>query len=119
MSFEKKLEKFTDLCGDWDYRNIDMTEPHLQNIGIIDDNIILISCELFSPEIDDYVSCEGGIISDQNMIKRFIDLDLMNREKVLKFISEIENYVDWDKVNKKLEDEMIKYISKENEGMSL
>lgn len=114
MSFEKKLEKFTDLCGDWDYRNIDMTEPHLQNIGIINDNIILISCELFSPEIDDYVSCEGGIISDQNMIKRFIDLDLMNREKVLKFISEIENYIDWDKVNKKLSDE----VNKEKENIN-
>lgn len=112
MSFEKKLEKFTYLCDDWDYRNIDMTEPHLQNIGIIDDNI-LISCELFSPEIDDYVSCEGGIISNKNMIKRFIDLDLMNREKVLKFISEIENYIDWDKVNQKLSDE----VNKEKENI--
>lgn len=110
-NMSKKLKTFEILCGDWDYRNIDMTEPHLQNIEIIDDDI-LISCELFLPEIDDYVSCEGGIISDKSMIKRFNDLDLMNREKVLGFILEIENHIDWDKVNKTLSDEILK--EKEN-----
>lgn len=106
-NMSKKIKKFEILCGDWDYRNIDMTEPHLQNIEIID-NAILISCELFSPEIDDYVSCDGGIINDKNMINKFKDLDLMNREKVLSFIREIENYINWDKVNKELSFEIEK-----------
>lgn len=110
-NISKKLKAFEILCGDWDYRNIDMTEPHLQNIEIID-NDILISCELFSSEIDDYVSCEGGIISDKNMIKAFVDLDLMNREKVLSFISEIENHINWNEVSKLLSDEVLK--EKEN-----
>lgn len=111
---KKKLKIFEILCGDWDYRNIDMTEPHLQKIEIID-NDILISCELFSTEIDDYVSCEGGIISNKNMIKEFNNLDLMNREKVLKFINEIENHIDWDEISKFLYDE----IKKEKEEVEL
>jgi len=113
-NMSKKLKAFEILCGDWDYRNTDMTEPHLQNIKIIDDDI-LISCELFSPEIDDYVSCEGGTISDKNMIKKFEELDLMNREEVLSFISEIENHINWDKVNKELYSE----IEKEKENIKL
>lgn len=106
-NISKKLKAFEILCGDWDYRNIDMTEPHLQNIEIID-NDILISCELFSPEIDDYVSCDGGIISDKNIVNKFKDLDLMSREKVLSFISEIENHIYWDKITKSLYDEVEK-----------
>lgn len=107
----KKLKAFEILCGDWDYRNIDMIEPHLQNIEIID-NKILISCELFSPEIDDYVSCYGGIISDDKIIKEFIKLDLMDKEKVLDYMSRIESNVNWDNANKELYDKVLK--EKEN-----
>ena len=89
-SINKKLKEFENLCVDWDYRNIDMTEPHLQGIEIID-NDILVNCELFSPEVDDYVSCNGGIINDKNIVKKFEDLDLTNKEDVLDFI--IVNYL--------------------------
>ena len=61
MKLENKREIFADKCGDWDYRNIDMTEPHLQGIDIIQ-NTIIINCELYSPELDEYLSCEGGVI---------------------------------------------------------
>lgn len=108
-SINKKLKEFENLCVDWDYRNIDMTEPHLQSIEIID-NDILVNCELFSPEIDDYVSCNGGIINDKNIVKRFEDLDLTNKEDVLDFITVINNYINWEEVNTNLSDEIDKEL---------
>lgn len=123
LSIENKLKAFEIICGNWDYRNIDMTEPHLQSIQIIG-NDILISCELFSPEIDDYVSCDGGIISDKNLVKKFNDLDLTNRKNVLGFIADIETHINWDKVNKDLYDEIEKEINnikekKENRNIKI
>lgn len=111
MNLEKKQKKIETICGDWSYRNIDMTEPHLQSIEIIN-NDILISCELFSPDIDDYFSCDGGMISDKNLIKKFKKLDLKKKTDVLEFIADIENQINWDKVNKKLYNEVLK--EKEN-----
>ena len=111
MRLENKQKNFTDKCGDWNYRNIDMTEPHLQSIQIIG-NDILISCELFSPEIDDNVSCDGGIINNKDLIIGFRQLDLNKKNNVLEFISAIENFINWDEVNKKLYDEVKK--EKEN-----
>lgn len=106
-NIDKKIRAFEILCGDWDFRNIDMTEPHLQNIRI-NDNKIIINCELFSTIIDDYVSCEGGIIVDKEMVKRFNDLDLKDNIEVLNFISEIEDKIDWDYVEKILSKEIEK-----------
>ena len=108
-SINKKLKEFENLCVDWDYRNIDMTEPHLQGIEIID-NDILVNCELFSPEVDDYVSCNGGIINDKNIVKKFEDLDLTNKEDVLDFITVINNYINWEEVNTNLSDEVDKEL---------
>ena len=91
-----------------------MTEPHLQGIEIID-NDILVNCELFSPEVDDYVSCNGGIINDKNIVKKFEDLDLTNKEDVLDFIIVINNYINWEEVNKNLSDEIDKELIRADE----
>lgn len=112
LDINKKLKAFEILCGDWDYRNIDMTEPHLQSIEIVG-NDILTKCELFSSDIDDYVSCEGGIIGDKELVKKFKMIDLKEKEEVLNFMSDIENKIDWDKVTQNLSDE----VSKEKENM--
>lgn len=113
-NMRKKLRAFEILCGDWDYRNIDMTEPHLQGIEITD-NDILVNCELFSTKLDDYVLCPGGTISDKNIIKKFEDLDLSNKEKVLDFISVINNHINWEEVNKNLSNEVDKKIIESDE----
>lgn len=88
-----------------------MTEPHLQGIDIIQ-NTIIINCELYSPELDEYLSCEGGVIYDKKLIKKFKKLDLNKKKNVLEFISAIENCINWDEVNEKLYDEVEK--EKEN-----
>ena len=105
IKLDKKLEEFANLCGDWDYRNIDMTAPHLQSIEIVKDNI-LICCELFSSKIDDYVFCDGGIYKDKSLVKEFKKLNLLDKSDVLNFMSKIEDLVDWDKVRYTLDEEV-------------
>ena len=99
---KKKIERFINLCGDWDYRNIDMTEPHLQSIDI-KKNTIQITCEKFSTKLDDYVSCEGGNIKSKNLVDDFTLLDLENKEDVLCFMKQIEDHIDFSKISKDLE----------------
>lgn len=31
---QDKIESFNELCGDWEYRNIDMTDSHIAGIEI-------------------------------------------------------------------------------------
>lgn len=107
MKIKEKLQKFSDLCGDWDYRNIDMTNPHIQGIDIEKDNLS-ISCELFSPKIDDYVSCDGGSFKDKSLIKKFKKLNLENKKAVLNFISSLNNLIDWNKIDNDLNIELEK-----------
>ena len=98
MSLKEKLQKFSELCGDWDYRNIDMTDSHIQRIDIEKDDIS-ISCELFSTERDDYVSCDGGTFKDKSLISKFKKLNLNKQEDVLDFISSLNILVDWNNVD--------------------
>lgn len=105
MSLKEKLQKFSELCGDWDYRNIDMTDSHIQRIDIEKDDIS-ISCELFSTERDDYVSCDGGTFKDKSLISKFKKLNLNKQEDVLDFISSLNNLVDWNKVDNDLNKEI-------------
>ncbi len=108
--FKKKIEDFCDLCGDWDYRKYDdMTEPHLQGIDIEGDKILTF-CELFSPELDDYVSCDSGIFQRKDLVKSFKKLNLYHKNEVLDFIQEIECLIDWDKVSEVLHEEEEKDI---------
>ena len=101
----EKLKKFESLCGDWDYRrNIDMTEPHLQSINI-EKNYIVTFCEIFSPELDDYVICFSGKFENKSLIKKFKKLNLSNKNDVLDFISKIDNLIDWDEVNEDLNEQ--------------
>lgn len=99
--FNNKVEKFNQLCGDWDFRNTDMTEPHLQGI-IIDNEYIKTSCEKFDVDLDDYVSCKSGIFFIPDFKDRFNKLDINNEFHVDLFINEIEALIDWNKINKVL-----------------
>lgn len=114
---KNKLDKFARLCGDWDYRNIDMTMPHLQSIEIKGNNIT-INCEKYSTDLDEYVSCSNDAIADKDLVKKFKYLDLANSKKVLEFIKDIEQSVDFKDVEKRLneeEQEEIKKIEHEEE----
>ena len=99
---EDKLTKFSELCGDWDFRNIDMTTPHLQSIKISGNNIIAI-CEKYSTDLEEYVFSSENIITNKNLVKNFENLDLSSNEDVLNFINDIERHIDFRKVEKELE----------------
>ena len=101
--YEKTIQ-FNQLCGDWDFRNTDMTEAHLQAIDINNKKgTIKISCEWFSPELDDYVSCDAGEIKNKSLIEEFKKLDLEDHIAVNQYINDVEKKVNWKKINNKLE----------------
>lgn len=114
----KKMEKFAELCGDWDYRkNIDMTEAHLQSIDI-DEDSITINCEKYSTDLDDYIFCEAGNVIDKKLVHIFHALDLSKREDVLNFISKVEDHIDFNKVSDELyskEQKELSNLDKEQE----
>lgn len=99
----KKAKKFTELCGDWNYRNIDMSNIHLESLKVQKDNLIL-SCEKYSNEIDDYISCPACEIKSKELVNEFKLLDLENKNNVLDFMSKLENYIDYKAVEKILND---------------
>jgi len=109
LKLKDKIEKFNNLCGDWDFRNIDMTSPHLQGISI-KENTINVGGELFSPELDDYVSCNAGSFVNRELVNQFKKLDLDNNKDVIKFIKDIEDLVNWNEVS----DELYSQVEKEN-----
>lgn len=120
MDLKEKCNCFAELCGDWDFRNIDMTEPHLSNISIQNETIYLY-CEIFSNELDDYVSCYAGACKDQSLIKMFHNLDLNNASNVDDYIDYLEMEIDWKKIKTRLYSEEKRQLRKErhherNEG---
>ena len=78
-----------------------MTESHLQGITIKGD-IIGITCEKYSTNLDDYVSCSGGDIKSKELVKEFNLLDLEDKVAVLEYISKIECYINYKEVNERL-----------------
>ena len=105
MSLIEKIEQFNELCGDWDFRNIDMTSPHLQGIDIEDDKVH-IYFELFSSELDEYISCDEGLFSNKKLVNKFKQLDLRDYISVNAYIKEIENVKVNIKMSKKLKIKM-------------
>lgn len=97
----KKITIFNNLCGDWDFRDIDMTEPHLGGIDYIDNKFYFI-IEKFSPTLDDYIMYNYEF-NDADLINNFANLDISDREEVCSFMSFCETKIDWEKATEKLE----------------
>ena len=97
-----KTETFNSLCGDWDFRNIDMLDSHLAGITIKSDNTIHLDCEIYSADLDEYYFCSGGNIKSKKLVETFKKLDLKERTDVLDFISELNDKINWKDVDRKL-----------------
>lgn len=109
----KKIDKFNQLCKDENFRNIDMNIPHIQGITIRN-AIIEIFVKKYSCNLDDYISCSIKKINDKELIKKLSALDLDNKDNVLDYISRIENEIDYESANKKLDLEEEKTINSLN-----
>lgn len=108
-----KIKYFNYLCGEWDYRNIDMTDSHIAGIEI-KNNVIEISCEKYSASVEEYLFSDGGSIKNDEIINRFLELNIEDRSEVLEFIRTLNGYVNWKKVDKDLLKEEQKLIKKYN-----
>ncbi len=108
---KKKIVEFNKLCVDWDYRNIDMNDSHISGIDI-NDNIISINCEKYDGKLDSYLYCSGGMIGSKKLLEKFNDLDLTKYEDVLNFMDELNNCIDWNKVDTLLYQERDKELKK-------
>ncbi len=108
MKMIKKLNEFNRICQDWNYRDIDMTQPHIMGLDI-DKNTILITCEMLSPKLDYYLFGEGGIINNKKLVKDFKKLNLEKKKDVINFFNKIESMLDW----KMIENNFLKQEEKE------
>ncbi len=109
-----KLKKFTELCGDWDYRNIDMTDIHIGSINIQKNKFIILG-EKYSDKLDDYVSCPVCEFESKDLSKEFKLLDLENKEKVLDFMSKLEDNIDYEKARFLLAEQETKTIQEKEQ----
>lgn len=110
----KKTKRFTKLCGDWDYRNIDMKNIHLESIKIKKDHIILF-CEKYSTTLDDYISCPACEIHSKELVNEFHLLDLENKEKVLEYMNKLESSINYTEIEKALQEQEEKQIQEQTE----
>ena len=113
MNLKEKYNRFAELCGDWDFRNIDMTQPHLSSISI-NNKTVYLYCEIFSDQLDDYVSCYAGACKDQSLVKMFYDLDLNDVNSVNDYINYLEMEIDWQNIKRKLYFEEKRQLKKEH-----
>lgn len=108
---KKKIVDFNKLCVDWDYRNIDMNDSHISGIDI-KDNIVFINCEKYDEKLDSYLYCVGAIVGSEKLLDKFNNLDLTKYEDVLNFITELNDYVEWNQVDISLSQERDKELKK-------
>lgn len=111
----KKAKRFTELCRDFNYRNIDMSNIHLESLKIQKDNLILY-CGKYLNEIDDYISCSACEIQSKELVNKFKSLDLENKIDVIDFIAKLESHIDYKVVEKNL-NEIEKKLIKEKESL--
>jgi len=109
-SFESKVDDFNTACCEWDFIQGwtagDVTSPHIQGIDI-DGNKISVTCELWDPDLDDYLSCDGGTFEAPEIIKLINETDFgfSIYEASRPIYQDIAALIDWDTVDKTLYDE--------------
>lgn len=113
------LETFNDILGEWDFIG-EVTNPYVSGVMIDNGDTIGVSCELWDPDLDDYVSVDGGSYKAPEIVQMINSADFensFNRYEVARpIVSAIENLVDWDKVS----DELYKQVHTEmNESDTL
>lgn len=96
---KEKVIQFNNLCKQIYFRDIDMSEPHLESITLCN-NRLELNCEKYSNDLEDYVYCTVGSYSNKDLICQFKRLDLANDSYVKNFINDLEQLIDWNEVNR-------------------
>ena len=114
LTLSQRVDRFNQLCGNWDYRNIDMTQPHLSSISIdIDRYKVNVYCEKYDVDLEEYISCKATTLlkgQADYIIQNFkviFSEEWINPKDLINYI----NYkIDWDYVREELETIKEEYI---------
>ena len=106
VDFSSNLDTFNQILTEWDfiqgYTGTDVVDPHIECIEINGDKIH-VECELWDPDLDDYVFCDGGDYEAPEIIKMIEEAnfdDCFNVYEVAKPIyDKIADLIDWNKIS--------------------
>ena len=106
-NLQANLKALNELISEWDFVNA-VTEPYISSIAINGDTID-ISCELWDPDLDDYVSIDGGKYKLPEVVDMIRNADYLQDRDDASYYSEardiltaIEQKIDWDDICKRL-----------------
>jgi hypothetical protein len=115
VDYSNNLTIFNQILTEWDfiqdYIGQDITEPYLAGVSI-DGDKIGISCELWDPDIDDFVSVSGGDFEAPEIVNAIKNAnfdstaDIYAEAKPIYY--DISNLIDWNKVSDDLYSELHK-----------
>lgn len=111
VTYKENVDKFNQVIGEWDfiqgYTGSDVVDPHIECIDI-DGNKIHVECEIWDPDVDDYIFCSGGDFEAPNIIEMLNSADFDNcfnvYEVAAPIYKEVSQLIDWDKVSDTLFD---------------
>lgn len=109
--YKDNVGTFNTILTEWDFiqewTGTDVTSPHIECIEV-DGDKIHVECELWDPDLDDYVFCDGGDFEAPEIVKMLDDVDFNKSFNVYEdakpIYSAIAQLVDWDKVSDTLYD---------------
>ena len=118
IDYSDNLGTFNQILTEWDfiqqYTVGDVTSPYISNVTIDGDNIT-VSCEIWDPDTDDFVSCDGGTFESPEIIKMIKEANFDSTANVYEeaqpIYQALSRFISWDEVSKelyKLRDEELK-----------
>ena len=115
VDYSNNLTIFNQILTEWDfiqdYIGQDITDPYLAGVSI-DGDKIGVSCELWDPDIDDFVSVSGGDFEAPEIVNAIKNAnfdstaDIYAEAKPIYY--DISNLIDWNKVSDELYSELHK-----------
>lgn len=104
---ESNLQVFNNVLADWDFIG-EVTEPYISDVSVMGDEVS-ITCELWDPDVDDYVSVNGGTYNCPQFVNLMREVDLNKTDDLY---GDCRNLVDiLYAVSKENWDEKVKELS--------
>ena len=111
IGLDSKVDEFNNILCQWDFiqewTHTDITEPHIECIEV-NGNKIHVECELWDPDLDDYVFCDGGDYEAPNVIELLNKADFYKSynvyEEAKPIYDSISALIDWNRVSDVLYD---------------
>lgn len=122
VSYKDSIDTFNQIITEWDFLG-DVTDPYVSNI-VVNGDEIGVTCEFWDPDVDDYISCDGGTFKAPEIVKMLKEVDFNKSSNVYEdarpIFDELNQLVDWNKVSDelyRLRDAELKDMGIEDEDM--